>query len=169
MQIKNWIVRSLVLGVAALTVDAAFPQIVEARTMGSSIGLTVPAQTNCLEMYHGIWHNTCSTTVSLDIPLTNDTDAIGKRIHVPVYANGPTGSPPGTIGCRAESVSRTLAVTYAPSGGAYIYPTFFPQYQIDLPDLAMFAGGAMVVNCQMGADAWVEVVRWENRNGTDWP
>jgi hypothetical protein len=167
MQIKDWLVRSLVVGIAALAGDAASSGIVEARTVGASIGLTAPSQANCMQPYHGILHNTCAGNVSVDIPLPIDSDSSGgryKNVYVPVFVENAADN----IGCRGEGISKSFAITYIPYGGAWKWATVAGQTQIDLTGNAVPSGGTLLVNCQVGTNGWLEVMHWTNRGG-GWP
>jgi hypothetical protein len=161
MKIKDWLVRSVIFGAAALTVDA------------------VPGwPTDCLAMWHGIYHNNCGVgstslaNVSLDIPLTlHAPDHVPpKHIYVGTYIPTPSAANGyANIACRGESVSKWLGVAYVPAGGAYSYPSQYPQSQINLYNNIMFTEGALLVNCQVGNDGWVEVVGYENAYGGGYP
>jgi hypothetical protein len=167
MQSKNWLAGSLIFGAAALASAVAFPHTVEARTVGSAVGLTNAQDTNCLLPNYGIWTNSCIRNVSLDIPLHVDSSSgTAKQVYVPVYAQ----SPQAPVGCRSESISKNIGVTYIPAGGAFRYATVFQtDTQIDLLGNLVPSGGALLVNCQVGQNGWVKVIGWENRNGTGWP
>jgi hypothetical protein len=168
MQIKDWLVCSLIGGVAALTADAAVPNIVEARTVGSATGLTVPSATPCISPWHGMFQNVCESTISVDLPLVLDTDSSSpplnwKQVYVGTFAQTDQG-----IGCRGQSISKSFDVTYDGNGGAY---TWAPagQSQINMYAINVLAGGSVVVNCQVGMHGWLETIGYENRSHTGWP
>jgi hypothetical protein len=159
MHVRNWVIRTALVAVAALLGGAAVPQSAEARTIAGSAGLTGPENRGCWWPYNGaMLNNFCNRTVEYQVPLVIDNGGV-KDVSVTAQGSGPSSN----VGCRSEATNLEASYVLYSNGGAYQYLGLFGgPYEIQLNNGPSVPGwGQLLVSCRVDYGAKIYSVWWQ--------
>ncbi|MBK7539747.1 MAG: hypothetical protein IPI49_31240 [Myxococcales bacterium] len=133
------------------------PQLASARTALPSSGRAVNfADQGCFTLSHSSMTNTCSTTKTLEIPLTHD-NSLNNWLNPRVTAFG--AAPANNVGCNVIAAHKSLSYYWANSGGWEYLPAFGTAQDINMDIYAPGDTGLYVV-CQVQPAGRVNLVIW---------